>query len=215
MRIFNLIFISLFSVSAVASQVANAKMRAMLETDTSKVIKALKAKGKKISAEERKTMELAQFAQEALAMTKIYHYEAREADKIDSNFMRSDIEKAIMNRDWDKPLSAKHKTFVTSRSSELKDLFGEDSFAWAWTLAQSGKQDQAKAILIKRFNSDYENVMKMTHFFRHTGQPLGEVEAIEKAIKNKCTPAQKAEIETKMREMKSHLSTLPDSGIVT
>ncbi len=197
------------------SSTAFAKMRAMLTTDTSIVIAALKAKGKKISVEEKYTLKLAQFALTSLGMTQIHHYDAREPEKMDVHFMKSDIESAVISREWDKPVTAEHKAFITGHSAELKSLFGEESFFGAWIHAQVGNTDLAKVILLKRFNLEYESVMKMTHIFRHSSQPLQEVEAIAKAVKSTATSPQKMDIENKMREMKSHLSSLPDSGIVT
>lgn len=205
-----LLVILLFLTSA-----ASAKMAAPLDTETAKVIEVLKAKGKKISAEEQQTLKLAQFAHDALGMKSIQHFNAREPAKMDASTMKTSLERAIMNRDWDTPIKAEHKAYLTGHSAELVELFGEESYAWAWTRAQLGEQDLAKVILMKRFKSEHERVMKMTSAFRGYTQPLSEAEAIEKALMKKATPVQKTDIENRMREMKSHLSNLPDSGIVT
>ena len=80
---------------------------------------------------------------------------------------------------------------------------------------QIGESAQIKEQLLARYEAEFKRVMRMVEQPFFGGSPIIEAEAILAALKTQITPEQKSEIENKMRQMKAHVSQLPDSGIVT
>ncbi len=122
--------------------------------------------------------------------------------------------KMTENPKWDVSLSPTELQTITPHLELMKNTFGEKTYGWAWFLKQTGKTAEAKKILADLFAERSAAVMTMQGTFHHQS-PLIPVLEIEQALAPLSTADEKAKMQTKIQELKVHVSNLKDYMINT
>lgn len=195
------------------SSAIKADMMAMQDMPVEAIIKALSRKAK--TEPEGQVLSMAKFASSALAIKTIETIQGQTPEQVQIWAIKESIQKALYARPWDQKIPAQEEVYIAKNRDFLMATFGAETHAWAWMRYQIGERDQAKEQLLARYESEFKRVMKMEEQMPFGGNPMGEAEAILAALKKQVTPEQKSQMENKMRQMKAHVSQLPDSGIVT
>lgn len=129
------------------------------------------------------------------------------------------VTKAIRSKIQEDP-SWKHKlenayiTELRPTFESLKSSFGEKSYEWAWVLRQNGELSASKGILMDLFNEGLGDVRQLENL-PFGENPLVKMEFIHKALLPMSTVGEQKTLNTKMQEVKSKVSNLPDSMMMT
>jgi hypothetical protein len=231
MKILILFFLSLASVTTQADQAMPLSKREAAPASNAKMVAPSQgfarfappqydqiddviAKLRKQKTKSNDILQWAEFAKDAFGVKQIF----KNGEDIQS--LRENITAAVklkINGDeWVKIKDAAKKQKIKDLRSKLeKNLNG--SYAWAWVLFQLDETDAAKKNMQKLFQTEYDNVIKMTQVIYGFGEgnPMVELTRLEKALSPMSSKTEKSEIEKKMKKAKTHVSNLPESHIMT
>jgi hypothetical protein len=199
-------------IAFILTPAAFGSMAAIEQMETSKIMTALEKANLDDSG--RRTLSLLKFGVDALKLGSVTVPMGAKPADTSLQQVKYGVEEAIFSRPWNEAVTAPQAEYIKTNRAFLIKTFG-DSYAWAWLAAQSGAKDEARAHLLKRFDSEYKRVMAAQETTPFGHPLLREVEAIHKALTGQLPKAQMNEVNSKMRTMKSHVSKLPDAGIVT
>lgn len=116
---------------------------------------------------------------------------------------------------WANPLPSSAQEKLKSEKQFLMKFFGEKSFGFAWVLQMTGDQVAAKALLQKVFNSEADSAMKMREWSRSFGDASSELQQIYDALASVSTADELKAYEKRLKKVKVHLSSLPNSLLMT
>ena len=116
---------------------------------------------------------------------------------------------------WDEQLSNINIEKIKDNFELLKSNLDNTYFSWAWIQNQVGQKEEAKKILVTKFENSYTQVMKLKETYNHDVSPLRESERISDILKSLSTAAENKTREQQLKKMRTHVSTLPDMQIMT
>ena len=192
---------------------SSAEMVATQDMPVDAIIKVLNREAK--TEQQRQVLSLTKFAANALAIKKVETIQGQTPEQVNVSAVREAIRRAIYARAWDQKIAPQEVAYLSQNRDFLKTTFGAETNTWVWMSHQIGESAQIKDQLLARYEAEFKRVMRMVEQPFFGGSPIIEAEAILAALKTQITPEQKSEIENKMRQMKAHVSQIPDSGIVT
>lgn len=118
-------------------------------------------------------------------------------------------------QNWNESLSASNVQKLKESTEVLNRTISSSSYSWAWIQNQIGNKDEAKKILTASFDEAYTNVMKMTATYNRHASPLVQAERLSAALKPMSTDNENKSRESKIKEMRTHVSNIPDMQIMT
>ena len=192
---------------------SSAEMVATQDMPVDAIIKVLNREAK--TEQQRQVLSLTKFAANALAIKKVETIQGQTPEQVNVSAVREAIRRAIYARAWDQKIAPQEVAYLSQNRDFLITTFGAETYPWVWMSHQIGESAQIKDQLLARYEAEFKRVMRMVEQPFFGGSPIIEAEAILAALKTQITHEQKSEIENKMRQMKAHVSQLPDSGIVT
>lgn len=113
-------------------------------------------------------------------------------------------------------MAAEAIKLMRANKDQLEKIFKGHSYAWAWIQLQAGDRENTKKLILAEFEKEFAEVMKSTEAVTGLGHtPLGDAENLLKAASSLTNEEEKKDMEAKMQKMKLHVSTLPQSMIMT
>lgn len=173
----------------------------------------------KLSDNEANILKLSLLAQDVFEVKDFKipaHLKTDKEKAITLNHVTTVIQQAIEKKsNWDEPLSNSNLEKIKDSSELLKKILNESSYSWAWISYQMGQKQEAKKILIEKFETTYAQVMKLKHVLSHRSSPMAEGERLAKTLKPMSTDDENNAREDHLKKMRTHISTLPDVQIMT
>jgi hypothetical protein len=118
-------------------------------------------------------------------------------------------------KEW-KPLSSALRKYVKKNRGSLKSAFGENSYLWAWAEFQLKDEGEARNILRGLYTAEFDRVMKLKKAEYVFGRgPLDDAELYLHALVPLVEPTEARKLNEQMKDMKVHLSNVPESRVMT
>jgi hypothetical protein len=177
------------------------------------VIRQLKSE--KDDATTLELLDMAFLTGEVFGIKTIYSYS--EDGKVPLSSYVKQIRTELRARsDWEEKLSPGAIKLLEEKKDLLKKNLGDKSLEWAWVLNKLGHKQEAKNVLNSLFEDQYKKLMSesVATFFAGEG-PLTEIQRTFKALEKFSESKEYSDNLQKMRNLKKHISTLPESHIMT
>lgn len=118
--------------------------------------------------------------------------------------------------DWGKPVSDNGLAKIKKHRAILEKQYKDKPAIWAWFLNQLGETEEAKKNILDSNEMEFTRVMALHEAVTGLGStPLSEAEYLQKAGNVLGSESEKAEMESKMKKMKLHVSSLPQVQVMT
>ena len=125
------------------------------------------------------------------------------------------LSKIAGQKKWEALPPAQRK-FVKKNRGSLKAALGENSYLWAWAQFQLNDEGGARNTLRGIYKDEFDRVMKLKAAVYQFGHgPLSDAEIYLAAILPLVEAGEARALSEKMKSMKVHVSSLPQSHIVT
>jgi hypothetical protein len=198
---------------------AGAKMAAQTVVPASKLVAFLEKK-KPRSAEDRDTLVLARVAAAAFDASVSFPYEENDNSALATaqpGHVVIGMSNALDHYDWSKPVDPRTTKLVRKNEALFtRRLTPGGGTLWVWFQRELGHKDEARAAALKLFDAEYDRVMKLDKNVIAFGRgPLREAEIQFAALKTLAKPDELPALTDMLQKMKVHVSTLPQSTIMT
>ncbi len=212
-NIFVLILGALIYSALLNPALALAKMASKSHYEISIIITSLKS-AQPSDTKAKELMKLAVLSKEVFQIETIYSYTANQAQLTTDDFQKQIEFKVREDVNWNQKLPVKTLKKLEMDEVFLRKILGDKSLGWAWILNKSGKQEEARKVITSLFENQYKEVLSLKDatFFNGEG-PLSEIESTVRALES--IGGNNTEIQKKLQNAKKHISTLPQSHIMT
>jgi hypothetical protein len=129
--------------------------------------------------------------------------------------IRSIIKRLSIMSQWSQEASKSDRFEISNNREKLKKIFGPHSYTWAWCLKQLGEVGKSKKILLILFEKSYEEVMSLKRLRFSYGSRMNALNRYLAPLKSMSNNKEQQAFKEMLRKAKMHLSTLPDSRILT
>ena len=209
-----LILLGIIIFSALlCSTLTLAKMAPERQYETSKIIASLKS-AQSSDTKVKELMKLAVLSNEVFQIETIHSYTSYQ-DQLSTIDFKKQIEVTVgKDVNWNQKLPEKVLKKLEMEEVFLRKILGDRSLGWAWILNKFDKKEEARKVITSLFEDQYKRVMSLreVRFFPDEG-PLSEIESSFRALKS--IGGKNSDIENKLQKAKKHISTLPQSHILT
>ncbi len=167
------------------------------------------------AVENPKSLDWAFFAKDVMGVKQIRIY-AQVAEQINSDHIIEEIRQKILAHDWTRISNSGILKKLNEWKPKLESKFGNDTFTWSWVQFQTGETVAAKKSMQGLFDEEYKKLMKLEVIIvGFGGSPLSQITQFEKALIQLGNPNEKALVQKRMKQVKVHISNLPESHVVT
>lgn len=213
-----LIFLIFSASTTLAKMSARASMAPQLPPNyipIEDVIRALETRKNK-DLEKPTTLEWTIFAKEVMEIKQVALYNKLGTDQVDVNHIVQSIQRKISGHSWQRFTNEQQINKLRDWQDYLKNKLSNDTFVWSWVPYQMGDTQVAKKYLQDLFDDEFKKLMKMdVVIVGFGGSPLSQINKYEKALSLMTNAKEKSNIQKKMKQVKIHISNLPESHVVT
>jgi hypothetical protein len=192
---------------------AKMAQRQHYQYESSKIIASLKS-APTSDTKALELMKLAVLSKEIFQIETIYSYTQNQTELTTQDFLSQIKINVSKDVNWNQKLTEKALKNLEMEEVFLRNVLGNGSLSWAWVLNKFGKKEEARKVITKLFEDQFKKVMSRKEVTFFNGQdPLSEIESsfrILESIGGKST-----DIQEKLQNAKKHISTLPQSHIMT